>query len=138
MTQILVTSDTFGMSTELAQIRLVEARQVMRERSAELARAGQARWTGTKYVVTIAPICEVMIERHLAKLIDELARLGRASGVVLELINYEMPDLWALASLGNAALRDHIMAAQENPDPHITYRQADLRELNDLTAPVRL
>lgn len=112
---------------------------VVQARCRNLAQRGLNKWDGPKTVVVIAPSSEVFSGDYRAvELAQVLARIGRAAGVALRLIDAApplfpgddvKPPFWPLNVMGSVILREFVTAPEIED---VTFHQLSPREMVEL------
>ena len=130
---IIITTPDYGMRPAIARTHLIAAMNERWLRERETARAGLRQWPGPAYRIRIGPISEALTDDFIRAGIISLARLGRMTGIVIELLDYEHRNAPTLENFGSSSLLRSLVADRaEWPDPALTYRMTSLCELRRL------
>jgi hypothetical protein len=113
--KILITSPNYGMLSDEALAQAERARALCRARAQLLAETGESSWGGPPTVVTVAPSNEVLLESLAADKITWIARVGRAAGVLLRLIDVTGTTP-SLENFGGAAVLRAMANLGSQPD----------------------
>jgi len=112
---------------------------VMKARASMLIASGQRHWDGQPTVVIIVPCSEVLNHWQVGDSVQVLARMGRAVGIHLRLIDAapplreaegEVPAIYPVACFGGSAILREFAAAQEVGN--VTFHQLTPREMVEL------
>jgi hypothetical protein len=112
---------------------------VMKARASMLVASGQRHWDGEPSVVVVVPSSEVLSHWEIGDSVQVLARLGRAVGIHLRLIDAapplreaegEQPAFYPMACFGGSTILREFAAAQEVGN--VTFHQVSPREMVEL------
>lgn len=112
---------------------------VMKARASMLAASNQRLWDGEPTVVVIVPSSEVLNNWQLGDCVQVLARMGRAVGIHLRLIDAapplreadgEHPSIYPLSCFGGSAILRQFAAAEELRN--VTFHQLSPYEMVEL------
>jgi hypothetical protein len=113
--------------------------EVTQHRGRHLAGRGLRLWDGPKTVVVIVPSSEVFASDHrIVQRAQVLARIGRACGISLRLIDVTPPlreadrngpAVYSLAACGSTILREYINSSELAT---VSFHQVSAREMAEL------